>query len=137
MNSSGGSLLVPFFLFSLSSQSVFGQTGNTVFGLGYSVTDFRVAQGDVTNLFVQGVGGKLTTRVAATSFPLPLILAGISVTLRQGYEPKSVPVPILAVRPIPTCVNVFPTGFCGSYVAITVQIPVELVVDTREKPPNS
>src|ERR1700687_2709847 len=129
-------LLAPFLLSSLFSASVLGQTGNTVFGLGYSEPDFRVAPGDVINLFVQGVGSKLTARVAASSFPLPIVLAGISVTLRQAYDPKSVPVPILAVRPMSTCVNRFLSGLCGSYLAITVQIPLEIVGSTGTNPPN-
>jgi hypothetical protein len=129
-------LLASFLLSPLSSLSVLGQTGNTVFGLVYSVPERLVARGDVINLFVQGVGSKLTGRVAAASFPLPTVLAGISVALTQIYSPRSVPVPIVAVRPISTCLNRSTSDSCGSYLAITVQIPVELVVSTGESPPN-
>jgi uncharacterized protein (TIGR03437 family) len=86
------------------------------------------------NLFVQGVGSKLTGLVTAPSLPLPTTLAGISVNLQEGGVALPGPVPILAVRPILTCVNL-PTSGCGLYAAITVQIPFELVPNGGVGPP--
>ena len=107
-----------------------GQTENTIISIGDILPAVvRVAPGQITNLFVQGVGGKLTGSVAATSFPLPTVLAGISVALTQsapfgGNGPESEPVPILAVTPISTCVHPPPAvTICGSYTEVTVQIP--------------
>jgi len=96
------------------------QGGNTIFGAGYiAPVPISVARGQILNLFVQGVGSKLTGPVLAPSLPLPTSLAGISVVV------GTLPAPILAVRPILTCVN-RPTSGCGSYTAISVQIPFEL-----------
>jgi uncharacterized protein (TIGR03437 family) len=86
------------------------------------------------NLFVQGVGSKLTGLVTAPSLPLPTTLAGISVNLQEGGVALPGPVPILAVRPIPTCVYQ-PTAGCGVYAASTVQIPFELIPNGGVGPP--
>jgi uncharacterized protein (TIGR03437 family) len=78
-----------------------------------------------------GVGGKLTGPVGATGFPLPTVLAGISVTLSQLGTTE--PVPMLSVRPVPSCVSPLPS--CGSYVELTVQIPFDLYTDGGTRPP--
>lgn len=105
----------------------FGQVSNTVFGAGYSFpVPINAAPGQIFNLFVQGVGANLTQRVAASSLPLPTVLAGISVHLEQS--PQSIAVPLLAVRPLSTCVNDgLASATCGRYTVITVEMPFELV----------
>jgi hypothetical protein len=113
----------------LLSFPVFCQTSNTIFGAGYTApAPINAAPGQILNLFVQGVGANLSSRVTAGGLPLPTVLAGISVQLTQTYSPQSVPVPLLAVRPVSTC----PGGSlgsapCGRFAEITVQIPYELV----------
>jgi uncharacterized protein (TIGR03437 family) len=120
------SLIVVFTL------SVSAQPSNTIFGGGYSApVPLYVAPGHIINLYAQGVGGKLTGPVGATGFPLPTVLAGISVTLSQLGTTE--PVPLLSVRPVPSCVSPLPS--CGSYVELTVQIPFDLYTDGGTRPP--
>src|SRR5437879_3707163 len=74
----------------LFSSAGFGQTSNTVFGAGYSLpVPINAAPGQILNLFVQGIGAGVTQRAAATSLPLPTVLAGISVRLTQSVAPES------------------------------------------------
>src|SRR5229473_1010303 len=123
--------LVVFLLF---TQYAPAQTSNVVFGAGYfPPMPVLGAPGSVVKLFVQGIGSKLAGPVAATRFPLPTVLAGISVTLNQAIGPQPIPLPMLAVRPISTCLNQMPS--CGSYVEVTVQIPFELYTDGGTRPP--
>lgn len=113
----------------LFSSLGFGQTGNAVFGAGYSLpTPITAAPGQIMNLFVQGIGASLTQRVNATTLPLPTTLADISVRLTQSIAPQSISVPILAVSPASTCLNgsLTSAAACGHYSVITVQIPFEL-----------
>jgi uncharacterized protein (TIGR03437 family) len=123
---SNGRLQLGVFL--LLTRYALAQTANVVFGAGYfpPVPVFAVP-GGVVNLFVQGIGSKLTGPVAATNFPLPTVLAGISVTLNQAIGPQPIQLPMLVVRPVSTCQNQRPS--CGSYVELTVQIPFELYTD--------
>ena len=95
------------------------QSANLMFGLGYLRPVPSVARGQIVNLFVQGVGSKLTGRVTAPGLPLPTSLAGISVTV-GGLQ-----APILAVQPLLTCV-VQPITGCGSYAVISAQVPFEI-----------
>ena len=91
---------------------LFAQT-NTVAGAGYSFpVPLNVAPGQVITLFVDGIGASLTQTVRAPAGPLPLTLAGISVTLKQSSS--NTPVPLLSVQPFSTLT------------AVTVQIPFEL-----------
>ena len=115
----------------LLSTASFGQTANTVFGSSYSLpAALAAAPGQILNLQVAGVGANLTVRVAATSLPLPNMLAGITVQMTQSLSPQSVAMPILAVRPVSTCIGL-PLGSapCGHYAVVTVQIPYELVAE--------
>src|ERR1035441_3991780 len=114
----------------LFAAGAFGQTGNTVFGAGYSSpVPINAAPGQILNLMVAGVGAALTQRVTAPGFPLPDTLAGISVQLTQAATPQSVAAPILAVSPLSTCPSGASIGStpCGRYTVVTVQIPFELV----------
>ena len=104
----------------------------SVGAIGYSQPNLTAAApGQVTTLFVQGIGGKLD-RPLVSSEPLPTSVAGISVHLRQslnGYT-VSVQVPILSVRRSPgSCdaSNALQLRYALSCAAqITVQIPYEL-----------
>ncbi len=105
-----------------------GQTSNVVVGSDpFLPVPLVAAPGEVTTIFVQGIGSQLRERVAATSLPLPTILAGISVSLTQRAAPQGpLPVPLFAVFPISACANPgIPS--CGRLTAITLQIPFELV----------
>jgi len=103
----------------------FGQSISTV-GAGYvSPAPLTVAPGQVVTLFVNGIGG-LTQIFQAPGKRWPTTLGGVSVTLEQG---ANIPVPIFEVRPVSTC-SVPPVGSpnpCGTLVALTVQIPFELI----------
>lgn len=108
----------------------FAQTTNTVVGGGYTLpVPISAAPGQILNLFVQGAGSTLTSRVAATSLPLPTTLANISVQLTQSATPQSLAVPLLAVRPVTTCTAgvSLASAACGAFTVVTVQIPYELV----------
>ncbi len=97
----------------------------TIAGAGYwNPVPIAAAPGQVITLFVAGIGKSLTEPVRAKTTPLPISLAGISVTLRQFGD---TPVPLFEVRPLSTC----PTtpsaqNSCGPLVAVTIQIPYEL-----------
>jgi uncharacterized protein (TIGR03437 family) len=120
-------------VFLMFTSSVAAQTSNTIFGGGYSApVPVYVAPGNIISFYAHGVGGKLSGRVSATGFPLPTVLAGISVTLSQLGG--TAPVPMLSVRPISTCVILLPS--CGSYVELTVQIPFGLYTDGGTLPPG-
>jgi hypothetical protein len=125
-------LLRPSLLSGLSlilAAIAFAQTSNTVVGTGYSwPVPVNAAPGQILNLYVHGVGSTLTQRVAASGLPLPTQLAGISVTLTQTRPSQSVAVPIVAVRPMSTCISPGATNnACGHFAVVTVQIPFELV----------
>lgn len=120
---------VVFFAFALPAPA---QMPNIIFG-GGNAAPIPVfgTPGGIVNLYVQGVAAKLTAPVAANGFPLPTVLAGISVTLTQlgGTEP----VPLVSVRPISTCVNRQPS--CGSYAEVKVQLPFDLYTDGGTRTP--
>lgn len=99
---------------------------STIVGTGYGFpTPLNAAPGQVLTLFVQGINQLLTPPVRANDGAWPTSLAGISVTLLQG---ERIPVPILEVRPMPTCGPPFPLEIpCGTITAVTVQIPYELI----------
>jgi uncharacterized protein (TIGR03437 family) len=102
----------------------FAQT-NTVVGAGYSApVPLTVAPGQLVTLFVEGIGASLKQQVRAQSVPLPTVLAGISVTLKQFSS--ETPVPLLSVQPVSTCSPSLSQGSCGTLTAVTVQIPFEL-----------
>lgn len=90
---------------------------SAVIGAGYSAPyPLKVAPGQLVTLFVSGIGATLSSRVAATSLPLPYTLAGISVTIDELMNPPLLKekVPILAVAPM------------SGVTAVTVQIPFGL-----------
>lgn len=104
--------------------ATFAQTGNTIFRMSPSYP----AAGGIAELFVSGVGSQLSDDVVARNFPLPTMLAGISVALVQAATPQQVAMPVIAVRPRFTCGNPRLAGWpeCGRYVVVSVEIPQEL-----------
>jgi hypothetical protein len=121
---------------------LFGQ-GITLSGTGYTdPSTIRVAPGQITTLFVTGLKTVLSSQpVNATIVPLPVTLAGISVTLNQpGNQPT--PVPLLSVQQVSVCSNggVTPpaSGLTADCLltAITVQIPFELTGPGIGPPPS-
>jgi len=115
----------------LVSGAAAAQNANTVIGSSYTLpTSINAAPGQILNLIVADVGASLTSRVAASSLPLPNTLANISVQLTQAQAPTSVAAPILAVRPVSTCpggVNIG-SAACGKYTVVTIQVPYELAL---------
>src|SRR5882762_3557595 len=75
------------------------QSGVSVVGAGYvDPSAIILAPGQITTLFLRDVKSTLPFYQAASGFPLPTTLAGLSVTLRQFSNVDPIPVPILAVR---------------------------------------
>jgi uncharacterized protein (TIGR03437 family) len=73
-----------------------------IIGAGYSTPyPIKVAPGQLVTIFASGIDATLKSRVAATTLPLPLTLAGISVTIDELSNPPLLKekVPILAVAP--------------------------------------
>jgi uncharacterized protein (TIGR03437 family) len=110
---------------------LFGQP--TLVGAGYSdPTSIRVAPGQITTLFVSGLKPVLPNRQNATSLPLPMTLASVSVRIRQSFPNQTLSVPLLSVQQISACTNGGapppPMGWTPDcfITAITVQIPYEL-----------
>jgi uncharacterized protein (TIGR03437 family) len=88
-----------------------------VLGAGYAPPfPIKVAPGQLVTIFAAGVGAAVSSRVAATSFPLPYSLAGISVTIDELSNP-----PLLKER-----VPMLAVGKTAGTTAITVQIPFGL-----------
>ena len=111
----------------LGLSPLFGQ-GVTLVGSGYSnPTSISVSPGQITTFFVSGLDIDLTRPQNASTLPLPLSLAGISVTMKQS---QSYAAPILAVQRLALCsvgAGAGPTTPPECLVgAITLQVPYEL-----------
>ena len=108
------------------SAAVFGQADNPlIVSAGYSApVQVSVAPGQIITFFVSGIGRSLSQKVTAGSDSLPKSLAGISATLQQAS--RQVATPLVEVRPVSTC-SPFPQVTCGTFTAVTVQVPFELV----------
>ena len=88
-----------------------------VLGAGYTPPfSIKVAPGQLMTIFAAGVGASVSSRVAATSLPLPYSLAGISVTIDELSSP-----PLLGER-----VPILAVGKIAGATAISVQIPFGL-----------
>lgn len=90
-------------------------------------TRIKVAPLQVVTFFVHGIAVNLKERVVAASLPLPTSLAGVSAVFVQNLP--GIPIPILSVEPVPTCLDMSQPG-CSAYTAITVQIPSQIDVYT-------
>jgi hypothetical protein len=83
-----------------------------------------VAPGQILTFFVTGIQASLSAPVVAASLPLPLSLAGISVTIRspsQSYE-----APLFSVAPMDPCTPAETGGPGCPVTAITIQAPYEI-----------
>ena len=107
-----------------------------IIGGGYrDPSILSVAPGQLLTLFVAGIGKHLSSKPLTASAPLPLILGGVTVTLRQSSAPTTVSVPISAAVLTNTCQSLGNTPCTGApLAAITVQIPFELAVDSPQDP---
>lgn len=118
--------------FIMSLGPLFGQ-GMTLVGSGYSdPTIIQVAPGQITTFFVSGLQAIPSAPLTASVLPLPVTLAGISVTIAPETTGLAYPAPLLAVRQINSCGNgnAPPPAPSASpdclITAITVQVPFEL-----------
>ena len=107
-----------------------------IIGGGYlDPSILSVAPGQLITLFIAGIGKHLSSKSLTASAPLPLILGGVTVTLRQSSAPTTVSVPICAAVLTNTCQSLGNTPCTGvTLAAITVQIPFELAVDSPQDP---
>jgi len=115
----------------LATAALRGQTAaGGAMAVGYTVpVTINVAPGQVITFFVHGIGASLTGPVRANSATWPTSLAGISVNF---YEGITMPVALLSVEPILTCDN--PGPGCGSYTAVTLQIPFPIIANNPVVP---
>ena len=88
----------------LSASAIASAQTAGVAAAGYQLpTIINVAPGQVLTFYVHGIGANLKSRVAASSLPLPMSLAGISAVLVQALP--GIPMPILSVEPVSTCLD--------------------------------
>ena len=115
------------------------QNGPTVTASGYlNPAAVLLSPGQITTLFLTGLKSSTSEYQAATGFPLPLNLGGLSVTLRQFANIAPVPVPILAIRQLTSGCSgappVLPTNACIT--AVTIQVPSGLSLPLPASPPD-
>ena len=81
----------------LLTAPLLGQTGNEIVSVGYGVPlPTPVAPGQLVTLFVRGLNGG---PAMASTLPLPTMLAGVSVSLRQPGLASAF-APILRILPV-------------------------------------
>lgn len=107
-----------------------GQNRNIVVGAGYTAPTavVRAAPGEVVTVFTRGILTRVADPVVASTLPLPTILRGISVLLRQAAAPPEVAVPLFSIHQFDSCQGIAPEPCVTT--AITLQIPFELVPET-------
>jgi uncharacterized protein (TIGR03437 family) len=95
---------------------------------GYTIpTPIRVASGQVITLYVSGTKTVLPPQnpsIQATTTPLPTMLGGFSVTVRQGNN--TYPAPLFSVVQTPDCTDTNQSTPGCIVTALTVQIPFEI-----------
>ncbi len=107
------------------------QPASVVTRAGYAAAQpIKVAPGQVITLFVRPAQIQVNEAVAAPGIPLPVTMNGFTVQLRQTLSQVPIAVPILSLNPVQTCSAVIPVS-CSAQVAMTVQIPFELVPNVR------
>jgi uncharacterized protein (TIGR03437 family) len=96
----------------------------------------KAAPGQVISLMVYGLDGRLDHPMTATGTPLPLRLAGFSVSLQQ--DATTVPVPLLGISQQACAYPNAGAGLCESLTVISMQVPFELQTDCPlcGRPPN-
>lgn len=101
-----------------------------IVGSGYRPPQpLKVAPGQVLTLFLEAGGVSLSAPVKAGSTPLPLNLEGFSAFLRQTFSEGPIQVPVFSVEPARNCYGLVPS-LCTDLVAMTIQIPWELIPNT-------
>jgi uncharacterized protein (TIGR03437 family) len=102
-----------------------GPVDNLVTSAGYTPpTLTKVAPGQVITLYVRISGAPITKAILAAGTPLPTLLGGFSVSLKQTFIGEPIAVPLIGIYPSDPCSGVAP---CTPLTAIMVQIPFELV----------
>jgi len=123
----------------LACGALWGQNGGAVVGSGtVAPVPLTGAPGELTTVFVAGVGTGLQQPVLANTLPLPTQLAGISISFTQTDSPQGpLSVPLLAVFPLESC-GLSESPPCSKLTGITLQIPFELSTGTSvpQFPPN-
>jgi hypothetical protein len=119
----------PLPVFALALYPLLAANEGALFSAGYSAPGIiEVAPGQVVTLFFRGVtpiaNGVLRSAQAQT-VPLPITLAGLSVSILQAPQTTPYPVPVLAVRQQNECEEVSFRPVC-LLTAVRVQIPSEL-----------
>src|SRR5258705_9889551 len=115
----------------MSLGPLFGQ-GITLAGSGYNSPQIRVAPGQIVTLFVSNTK-TVSSSQRASSIPLPTILGGFSVGVRQlGTVGATFPAALLSVQQGSICEGNRATPAC-SMTALTIQVPFEMVL--RGDPP--
>ncbi|MBK9168969.1 MAG: hypothetical protein IPM24_16070 [Bryobacterales bacterium] len=106
-----------------------------VTGLGYRQPAPDVAPGQIVSLFVRSAD-PVPQPVMAAGYPLPIRLAGFEVVLYQSFA-LPLPVPLIAIYTVEEC-PAGATNQCQPLVAVTVQVPYELVpnVPGSRRPEN-
>jgi hypothetical protein len=115
------------------------QSGPTLLGSAYTVPTLSVAPGQVITLQVSGLKAVLTAPTRADRIPLPTMLSGISLTLRQHFKGgiMSLPVPILSIEQRNRCSDPLAASQDCMLTLMTVQIPFEMnVVPFSSDPPT-
>jgi uncharacterized protein (TIGR03437 family) len=100
--------------------------GPAMFGPSYSGFPAPVAPGQLAEFFVSGLTLQAGQPTAATSFPLPSTLAGITASIR-GFTGPTFAVPILRLDMTRNCnPEWFPGISCSAPIGVEVQLPYEL-----------
>jgi len=98
---------------------------NLVTSAGYvPPTLTKVAPGQLITLYVRISGAPVTQPILAGTTPLPTLLGGFSVSLKQTFISDPMPIPLAGIYPSDPCNGVAP---CMPLTAMLVQIPFELV----------
>jgi len=124
-------------LFLLLAQChAFGQSGPTIVGPAYPLSDGFFAPGQVVTLQVAGLKTVLAAPVYASLVPLPLTLSGISVSVNQyprmgdfssGAPVSSLSAPLLSIVQSNRCYFQTPATADCMLTSITLQLPFELL----------
>ena len=103
----------------------------TIVSAGYTApSNFtKAAPGQVISLMVDGLDHRLDNPVMAKGTPLPVMLAGFSVSFQQGQT--ILPVPLLGISQEPCEYPNVAAGLCESVTIISIQVPFEIRPDCR------
>ena len=119
-----------FLILVASGQLLVSQSNVGIIASGYIDPSVVVlAPGQVTTLYLRGVKNTIPQSNAATAFPLPTVMSGLSITIRQFSNVDPIPIPILAVnqlqRACPGSRPLDPTTDPCRVVAVTIQVPTD------------